>query len=80
MSNKRNIAISNRNSRLESPLDSLSWIIHRSELILEKLLELQKLYEKHNYPKEKKKRYSNRNRLCKAAIHHNNGQWNRTFF
>jgi len=53
MSNRKNIAISNRNYRFESPLDSLDYIIYSSELILEKLLELQKLYEEYNYPKEK---------------------------
>ena len=53
MSNRKNIAISNRNYRFESPLESLDYIIYSSELILEKLLELQKLYEKYNYTEEK---------------------------
>lgn len=50
MSNRKNRSISNREYRLGSPLESLEFIINNGELILEKLLELQNLYEKHSYP------------------------------
>jgi len=50
MSNKKKKAITNRDYRFESPLESLDYIIHTGELILEKLLELQELYKENNYP------------------------------
>ncbi len=50
MSNRKNRTISNREYRLESPLDSLDFIIENGELILENLMELQNLYKKYSYP------------------------------
>ena len=53
MSYRKNRFISNRENRLESPLDSLVIIITNGELILKNLMELQNLYEKYSYPIEK---------------------------
>ena len=53
MSKKEKKHVSNRDNRLESPLDSLDFLLNNGELILEKLSELNEIYLEFSYPQQK---------------------------